>query len=79
LVPLLYLWALRHVLPWDRRGWLAALGIALSSVGVACAVELGPGAPQSITSGVLWLASIPCFGLLGLGWWLTNPRRGLQP
>jgi putative peptidoglycan lipid II flippase len=74
-VPGLFLWALRSVLPWPRREWFAALGIALASIAVAAGVELGPGHPLEISSGVLWLASVPCFLLLGLGWHLTRPGQ----
>ena len=75
LVPGIYVWALRGVLPWPRRRWLEALGIAAASIIIAVVVERVFGTPKSIASPVLWLASLPCFALLGLGWWWTHPGK----
>lgn len=75
LVPGIYLWMLRPSLQPDRRAWLQAGAVALAAVTVAVVVELGPGAPVSLLSPVLWGAALPCFALLGLGWRLTRPPR----
>jgi peptidoglycan biosynthesis protein MviN/MurJ (putative lipid II flippase) len=79
LVPGIYVWALRGVLPWPRRRWLETLSIAAASIIVAVTVERVFGTPKSIASPVLWLASLPCFALLGLGWWWTHPSKRKSP
>lgn len=75
LIPGVYLWALRSRLELQAGPWLAAVAVAVGAAGVAAAVELGPGPPPTITTPTLWLAALPCVGLLGLGWWVTRSER----
>ena len=75
LVPGIYLWCLRDRLELDPRKWLSALGIGVASAGVAVGVEVGAGAPTTLTDPVLWCAAALCFGLLGLAWRVTAPPR----
>lgn len=74
LIPAIYLWALRSRLALRPGPWLSATGVALAAAAVAAAVELGPGPPPTVTSPLLWMAAVPCVGLLALGWWLTRAR-----
>lgn len=64
-VPALYLWALRGQV--EIRGWGRPLGLALASIGVAAAFQLGPGPPDSLRSPALWLAAALTTGLLLAG------------
>ncbi len=51
-----------------RGPWGAPLAVLAGSVGVAALVELLGGPPERVTDPRLWLAALPCFALLGLGW-----------
>jgi putative peptidoglycan lipid II flippase len=55
--------------------WAAALGIAAGSLLVAIAVEVGPGAPESLLDVTLWAAAVACFALLGAAAGVTRPPR----
>lgn len=76
-VPTLYLWflrpTLRGVVRWQQ--WAPVLGIALGSAAIAATIELLDLTPQSISDPTLWLASIPCFALLGAAFLVTRPPR----
>lgn len=58
----------------DVPGWLAALGVAAASAGVAIAVEITTGAPRSLLDGSLWAAAVACFALLAVGWRVSRAR-----
>ena len=51
-----------------RGRWGPPLGVLVGSVAVAALVELLGGPPPRVTDLRLWLAALPCFALLGLGW-----------
>lgn len=79
LIPGIYLWHLRDRLELDPKKWSGALGIAAAAGAIAVAVELGPGPPRSLFDPVLWVAAVPCFGLLGLAWKVTSPPSPARP
>ncbi len=73
-VPAIYLWHLRGKIG-GEGGFAAPVALALLAAGVAAAVELGPGAPQTLWSPVLAVSAVLCLALLGLGLRIAGFRR----
>jgi len=74
LVPGVYLWVLRPYLPRETRPWLGAIAIVAGSLITATVHELVWGPPIEPLGLAIWFASIPCFALLGIAWWLFRPK-----
>lgn len=82
LVPLCYLGALWPQLAPEVSvrdwAWVAVIGAGCAAVAVGWELTRGP--PDSVLDASLWVASVPCFLLLGLAAMVTRPpRRGTTP
>ena len=73
IVPVIYIARLSPAVVFPWRPWLHAAGLLVAAMAVAIFVELGPGPPMSFFDATLWLASIPCFALLGVAFTMHRP------
>jgi len=73
LIPGIYLWKLRKMVPFQLKRWATPLTLAAGAVTITAVAEVTTGPPDTVSDLTLWAWSLPCFLLLAIGASATRP------